>query len=167
MQIKQKKASRKTILSTTIVIAAVLLVSLGLYWVFVVGKTSPQTNTIDSGSDTPSVKNETPTPNTDTTIDKTTDEIPTDAKGSITINSFTQKNGVVTVRASTSDFAATKCVYSFTIDGGKPVVKEQKNACQTMSLSQELFDKIGTYKLTVTAYSANDKIAVSREVDIE
>lgn len=166
MQIKQKKDTRK-ITITVVVVIAIILLGLGVYWFLtrdsndVIGQPDQTTN----GSGTPSVK----TDDTDTnqTVDKTTDEVPTDTKGSLTIDSFTQKNGLVSVKATTSNFDTTKCVYTFTSDGGKPVVREQSGDCRAMSVSQEAFDMIGKYKLTVTAYSSDDKITATKEVTVE
>lgn len=164
MQIKQKKNIR----TIYIVIAAVVMlfvVGFGIYWFFMRGSDAPNpTNQTTNTSTTPSVKND--SNDTTQTIDKTTDEVPTNKTGLITITSFNQKNGTVSARATTTNFDTKECIYSFTTDGGKPVIKEQTGNCAAISLSQDLFDKIGTYTLTVTAYSNDEKITTTREVDI-
>ena len=97
---------------------------------------------------------------------RTSEEVPTTSVGSITINELYQKDGYVNVKAVVSNFSATSCVYSFVIDSGKPVVKEHNGTCAGLSISQDEFDKIGTYTITATAYSASEKLTATGTIDI-
>lgn len=94
------------------------------------------------------------------------EDIPASPVGSITITQLDQVDGMVRATATVDDFKTQKCVYSFTIDGGKPVVREQTGDCAALTVAQDYFDKIGRYTLTVTAYSDNDKLTTSQEINV-
>lgn len=93
-------------------------------------------------------------------LPNTTDQVPASSEGTIDIVDLNQATGFVNAKASTANFVATKCVYQFTSDGAKPVVRESEN-CNAISVPQADFEKIGTYSLTVTAYNANMKLVSS------
>lgn len=97
----------------------------------------------------------------------TSEEVPASVIGKIMISNLQQKNGFVNALATISDFDVKTCVYSFTSDGAKPVVKEQTNGCSGISIPQVEFEKIGLYTLTVTAYSPEQKISAIKEISIQ
>ncbi len=97
----------------------------------------------------------------------TAEDVPKSVSGSIVIDDLNQKNGYVNIKATVSNFTPTQCVYSFTINGGKPVIKEQTGTCTGLSISQEEFDRIGTYTVTATAYSSSEKITATQTIEIK
>lgn len=101
------------------------------------------------------------------TDNKTSEDIDTSTTGTIEIASFNQSDGYVTVEAKIKDFAAQQCVYTFSIEAGKPVVREQSGSCSKISIPEGEFDRIGVYTLTVTAYADSDKLTTSQEIDIQ
>lgn len=174
MKIKTKSTSPKRLLKMAIIILTAFVV-IGACLVLVFKMIDPlknnqlNTNTTDGGSldttnpDQVDIKDE----KSNLGSNKTNEDISSSQSGSITIQSFEQKDGSVNVRAETSNFNALKCVYSFTADGGKPVVKEQAGGCSALSIPQNEFDMIGKYTLTVTAYSANEKVTISKEIVVQ
>ena len=99
--------------------------------------------------------------------DKTDEEIQPSKEGAVVISGYGQSGGVITASATVTDFQTVKCVYLFESSGAKPVVKETANGCDTVSINEVVFDKVGTYTLTVTAYSANEKIVAAQEVQVK
>ncbi len=98
--------------------------------------------------------------------DAPAEDIPASTVGGITITQLDQVGGIVRATATVTDFKTQKCVYSFTIDGGKPVVREQTGDCTALTVAQDYFDRIGRYTLTVTAYSDSDKLTTSQEINV-
>lgn len=95
------------------------------------------------------------------------EDIPVSENGSVMITNITQDNGIITVLVGVSNFTVAQCVYSFTSEGSKPVVKETSDGCEQISISQDEFDKIGNYTLTVSAYGSNQKIIATKDVYIQ
>lgn len=97
---------------------------------------------------------------------KTSQEVPAATTGAIVITEVEQSNGYVNAKAATSNFSSSQCVYSFVAPDSRPVVKEQPGNCSGISVSQNEFDKIGTYTLTVTAYGESGKLEAKKEIYI-
>jgi hypothetical protein len=109
-----------------------------------------------------------PKENSSTNIsDKTSNDFQVNTSGSISITTLDQTNGIVSAQATVSNFSPQQCVYTFTIQDGKPVIRETNNECTRVSIPQGEFDRIGLYKLTVTAYSGSEKLTTSKDIDIK
>lgn len=102
-----------------------------------------------------------------TTLPNTTEETPEAKTGTITILDLNQRDGFVNVNVTTTDFSTTRCVYQFTSEGARPVVKEFQGLCQATSIPQVEFEKIGSYTFTAIAYSATEKITTTRDINIK
>lgn len=98
------------------------------------------------------------------TNDKTSEDTPIVPSGSITIAELEQASGYVNARAAVSNFTTTQCVYSFVAENSRPVVREQQGGCSGVSISQNEFDKIGNYTLTVTAYNSAGKVEAKKDI---
>lgn len=122
----------------------------------------------DSGqsvSNTPeSNSSDQPSKNPVSTNDKTSEDTPVVPTGSIAIAELEQSSGYVNARAVVSNFTAAQCVYSFVAENSRPVVREQQGDCSGVSISQNEFDKIGTYTLTVTAYNSAGKVEAKKDI---
>jgi len=99
----------------------------------------------------------------------TTDQVPTTSDGKITIDSFSQANGMVNASATAIGSAAGTCVFTFTTADSKPVTASSSSGsnqtCST-SISEVEFNKVGSWNLNVTFYVNGGKIEASREVTI-
>lgn len=101
------------------------------------------------------------------TMSVTSEQVPTSNTGIITIIDLEQTNGFVNANASVSNFETTQCVYSFTADGARPVIRQVDNSCTGVSIPQGEFEIIGKYTLTVTAYhGTTDKIIATKDINI-
>jgi hypothetical protein len=169
MQTRQKdKQKRPNYIVLSLGILAVLI--LGAFLLF--KQLSSDSNSSDANgqsdiptdSDQPNTKDSAATPNSD---NKTSEDIHSSQVGTINIVSFDQSGGYVNVRAEVTGFATEQCVYSFEIADGKPVVREQSGSCSLISIPQSEFDRIGVYTLTVTAYSGDEKLTVSKEINVQ
>lgn len=172
MKIKTKNNSKKILVIT--LLGALLVVGLVAAFFFIKyadDQKATQNRLGDIASDSQGdVKNDegkTSNPSTNPQSNDTpSDKIPVNTSGSIDIAYLNQSDGAVHAKAVVTNFSTEKCVYSFTADGSKPVVREQTGDCKELSVAQDYFDKIGRYNLTVTAYSSNDKLLISREIDV-
>lgn len=170
IQRKPRKKSKKLFLIILILIAISIAGVMTYFWLF---RQSPQNTTINPldalvSDDRDGANNikDNPSPPTEATGNMPAEDIPLNATGSIVINQLDQKNGMVRANASVSNFNTERCVYSFTAEDSKPVVREQAGNCSELTVPQDYFDKIGRYTLTVTAYSSNDKLTISQEIDV-
>ncbi|MCB9822872.1 hypothetical protein H6800_01190 [Candidatus Nomurabacteria bacterium] len=93
------------------------------------------------------------------TTPSTSEEVPSSPSGSVRITQANQANGFINAKAEVSDFQVKTCVYQFTSEGARPVIRETQNQCEGISIPQAEFEKIGTYNLVVTAYSTGNKIS--------
>lgn len=101
-----------------------------------------------------------------TALPEVTENTPTSSNGTITIQDLNQRDGFVNVNVNTASFSTARCVYQFTSEGARPIIKEFQGNCQATSIPQVEFEKIGTYTFTATAYNATEKITVTRDIDI-
>lgn len=95
------------------------------------------------------------------------ESIPSNNTASISIDELSQSNGQITAKASTVDITVSNCVYNFTSEGARPVVRETKGGCNTISIPSVEFEKIGTYTLTVTAYDEATRISTTKKINVE
>ena len=128
---------------------------------------TPTTNQITqtdakNAQDADDYKNSTETPST-----QTSDQVPVSQAGSIVITDLDQADGYVNALATVTNFTPTKCVYSFTSPDARPVVRELTGNCTGISIPQVEFEFIGTYTLTVTAYSGTDKVTATKDISIQ
>lgn len=100
------------------------------------------------------------------TLPETTENTPTSSNGTITIEDLNQRDGFVNVNVTTANYSTARCVYQFTSEGARPVIKEFQGSCQATSIPQVEFEKIGIYTFTATAYNATEKITVTRDIDV-
>lgn len=168
MKINNRKKSRKALYITLSVIAVVAIGVVLYYLVSSNQSATPnpyQPEYPDSVVTPPNNENETKNPNS--VDEQTSDEVPPSQVGSITITNLNQKSGYVNALATTSNFTPTQCVYSFSSNGSKPVVREQSGGCTGISIPEGEFDKIGTYTLTVTAYGGGEKLTASADIYVK
>lgn len=164
-----QRAKSKVVIWASCIVAALLLVG-GVYYYFI-RKTLPT----DTYSPRYPISSQTPTTNQeqkgDTAAEQpsstTTEQVPAATTGSIRITDLVQEKGFVNIGIEVSNFTVSKCVLSFTSDGAKPIVREQSGGCHNTSIPQVEFEKIGDYTLTVTAYSASDKIQATQEINVQ
>lgn len=98
---------------------------------------------------------------------QTDQQVPTALEGSINVTELSQANGYINAKATIVNFTANKCVYSFVNQDARPVVRETSSGCDGISIPEVEFELIGTYNLTVTAYSETDKISTSKSIEIK
>ena len=166
MQSRQKRKQKKV----PYIFAGVLLVAaLGGFLLYkqLNADSNPYANTqgVDIYTDA-----EQPNPKDDgatTPSNKTNEEIPASSTGALTIATLEQSDGYVNARAEVSNFTPQQCVYSFKIEGGKPVIREQTGSCVSISIPEVEFDRIGVYTLTVTAYAGDEKVTATKEIDVQ
>jgi hypothetical protein len=96
----------------------------------------------------------------------TGDQIPVATQGKVTILDLNQSNGYVNVATSVENFTVVSCVYQFTSEGARPIVKEFKDECKNTSILENEFEKIGQYTFTVIVYGASDKLTATKAIDI-
>lgn len=101
-----------------------------------------------------------------TSSNQTSEDVSLSSQGSIAIVDLAQESGFVNALATVSGFSVLKCVYQFESSNARPIVRETAETCSGVSIPQVEFEKIGTYTLTVTAYSESEKITTSREIEI-
>lgn len=95
------------------------------------------------------------------------ESVPQNTAATVTITQLSQLDGEVTASATVANMDVIQCVYSFTSEGARPVVRETRDSCQPISIPAIEFEKIGTYKLTVTVYDSSSKISSSQDINIE
>ena len=101
---------------------------------------------------------------------KDIDKLPPAAALSIAISSFSQENGAVSVASTiTGSEAEGQCVFSFTTEGGKPVIRQtQSNNKQCSAAIPEVeFDKLGLWNLEATFRMDNTKSIATKQVEIK
>ncbi len=96
----------------------------------------------------------------------TSEEVPVSSTGSIQISTLNQQDGFINALAETRNIQVDECIYIFTSDGARPVTRETKDSCDGVSIPQVEFDKVGVYKLVVTAYGEGKKISATKEIVI-
>lgn len=106
-------------------------------------------------------------PTTTPESSQVSEEIPLASALSVEITSWKQENRLVESTAKTSSDGM--CVFQYTADGDKPVVREVKvenNECKS-SIPELYFSKIGAWKLKVVYYNNDQKAEVLRDVTIQ
>ena len=98
--------------------------------------------------------------------DLTSDEVPLSSQGKVTIQDLSQTEGYVNIATLVENFTVVNCVYQFTSDGARPIVKETKGECKDTSILENEFEKIGQYTFTVIVYGDNDKLTATKTIDI-
>lgn len=106
------------------------------------------------------------TPSQSSTLPQTTEEIPIAQAGQVTISNLNQKDGFINALAVVDNFSATSCVYFFSSEGARPIVREQSGSCAGVSIPQVEFDKIGDYTLTVTVYDGSQRITTTKMIKV-
>lgn len=99
---------------------------------------------------------------------KTTDQIPTDESISVTLLSQTQANGLIKVSARITGSNEGKCVFTFTTEGDRPVVRESKpnNSTCSAEIPEVEFTKLGSLNLNISFFSKNTRAEVNQSVTI-
>lgn len=149
---------------------AVVFVAIVGLWAIGNNKNTPQFPASVNSSDTkpnPNTNDGDADVKTDSVSDQTTDNIESSASGRILIETLNQTHGYVNVKATVEQFKVNKCVYEFTSDGARPVIRETPDDCQGISINQMEFEKIGPYLLTVTAYGETGKLTDSQTINIK
>jgi len=103
---------------------------------------------------------------TETPVNTTSENVPTDDSLHVTIGQFTQSQGQV--RSSATISGQGTCVFLYSSEDTKPVVDEVTSAggvCES-SVSEVNFSKLGSWKLKVTYYSGDKKAEETRDVTI-
>ncbi len=104
---------------------------------------------------------------------QTPQSIPQSASTSVDINDFSQANGKVQAGAVISGTTAHgTCIFTFTTDGSKPVVRQVTStgsdgpqSC-SVSIPEVEFSKLGHWNLNVTFYTNNTRSEANRDVII-
>jgi hypothetical protein len=124
---------------------------------------TPSASVMGSTKTTPSVNPDLPNNSNDTT----SGAVPTNAALTVKVLSSNQSGGLIKSTAQTSDTGT--CVFLYApADGGRPVTREVASAGNlcSVSISQNEFTYLGTWKLTVTYYREGAKAEVSQDVSI-
>ena len=175
MKTNKSSSKRFVVLSIIAVIATALGIFLYFYYPYLTNPVKGYEPMYPVSTTTQTVVNPQKTQSTDTPTkadpnagsNTTSQDVPVAASGSIQITELEQTNGYVNARAEVANFTTAKCVYQFIASDSRPVIKEQTGSCGGLSVSQNEFDKIGTYTLTVIAYSATDKIQTQKDIYIK
>lgn len=167
MHIKNQKKPKSYIYIWAVSIAVIVLILCAYFFLFrkpspiiIQPQYAPGTSE-DNATDNPDKQQANPM------LDTPNEEIPLSATGNVTITNLNQKNGYVNVLAEVSSFTPSQCVYTFTSDGSKPVIREQNGTCVGVSILEDEFDRIGTYRLTVSVYGDNQKLTTSKDIYIK
>lgn len=172
MKIKNQKKSKKALF---ISLAVLIIILAGIATYVLLTKKNPQTetstnnvvntaqdsNNTDSSSDS---YKETPTTDDSTT---TSDNIPASTAGSLKITKLVQEGDYISALAVATDFQSTQCVYTFTSENSKPVVRQTTGSCTEVTIPAGEFDKIGTYTLTVVVYDGTNKLTESKDIYVQ
>lgn len=172
----QRKLKKKTLVIVAII--GIALIIAAVIWVFVasrepVKQASPKYSTSSSstqknngGSTSQTEQNSKGSDNTATTV--TSQQVPVAPKGSVSIVDLEQAKGYINAKAVVSNFTTTQCVYSFTAQDARPVIRQIDGDCEGISIPQGEFELIGTYTLTVTAYNGTtEKISGSKDIAVQ
>lgn len=171
MIIKNKHRTNKKFLIAA-VIAGVLLIAAIAY--FIISRNNDPTRTytpqypesVKTSESDGNIKSDDKTRPDNPVSPQSSQEVPASNSGSLSITNLNQQDGFVNALASVNNFTTNKCVYLFTSEGAKPVVREQSGVCSGVSIPQVEFDKIGGYTLTVTAYGNSSKLEATQEISI-
>lgn len=90
-----------------------------------------------------------------------------EADATVTIQSVNQTGGAVTATATSTSTSGT-CVFTYTIDGDKPVTRNagiEGSTC-TSSVPEVEFARLGTWNLNVTVYIDGKKTEANQSVTI-
>ena len=163
---------------TTIVLTLVILVIAASASLFIFARrdkstveplTTEQKYEANATADTNySPKSKEPTANK-TPVNTDANSVPVNNTVTVTIGDIKQSNNEVTSSAQIA--GATKsgeCVFTFTSDQSKPVVKQassKNNICQVVIYEAE-FDKIGEWQLKVTFFDQQSKAEATKNVVI-
>ena len=173
MKIKKTYPSKKKLLLVSVIVAAILLVGALLYYFLIFRPnydptTSYQPEYPESVSNNPQQPSDNtdkqPTPNE---TGQPSEEVPVANSGSVTVTNLNQKDGYVNALATVTNFVVSQCVYSFSSEGSRPVVREQTGGCGGISVPQDEFDKIGDYTLTVSVYGSGEKLTATKEIYVQ
>lgn len=130
---------------------------------------NPTSNTVKqlSTADDTYTDKKSSTPTSSDVTAQTSDEVALSPNLSVQIIAWQQQNRSVDATATTS--GPGTCVFQYTTDGDKPVVREtQSNESKCSSSIPELFfSKLGTWHLKVTYYQENQKAETMRDVTIQ
>jgi len=167
---QSKKTPHKNLLFAAIIILICASVA-----VWLLTRPADPKNTASSSSNSTkssttgggTAKDTTSTSQTSTQSNLTTEQVPASAAGSVTISTLKQSGSYVIAAAQVSNFATTQCVYTFTKDGSKPVVREVSNSCSEVSIPVGEFEMIGTYTLTVNVYNGTQKLSASQDISVQ
>lgn len=122
----------------------------------------------------PTTTKSTPNEDTDTSETKTnppgseltSEDVPISSQGAVSITDLSQSEGYVNVATTVENFTVVSCVYQFTAEGARPIVKETAGECKNASILENEFEKIGQYNFTVIVYGADDKLTATKVIDI-
>lgn len=105
-------------------------------------------------------------PSSQTTA-QTSDQVPVGTTLNVEITAWQQTNRQVDAVAKTSGPGV--CVFQYTTEGDKPVIRETQasgNECRT-SIPELYFSKLGTWQLKVVYYNDGQKAEVLKDVSIQ
>lgn len=176
-KLQATKASERSKKYAIIAVIVVAVITLGVLGYNKLNNNNPPENAnqpkypLAQQDDTPSVDpanpNDDQKANPPIPSEQVDQPVPVATTGSIAIAELEQANGYINTKATVDNFEATKCVYSFTNANARPVVRETANGCSGVSIPEVEFELIGTYTLTVTAYSTTDKLTATQEIAIQ
>jgi hypothetical protein len=98
--------------------------------------------------------------------DLTSEDVPISSQGVVSITDLSQSEGYVNIATTVENFTVVSCVYQFTAEGARPIVKETDGVCKNASILENEFEKIGQYTFTVIVYGTDDKLTATRTIDI-
>lgn len=99
---------------------------------------------------------------------QTTEQTPISTDISISLLSQTQADGLIKVAAKATGTTGGRCVFSFTTEGDRPVVRESSlssGACN-VEIPEVEFSKIGVWNLNISLHVNNTRTEVNQNVTI-
>jgi len=162
----KRSLSKRIVIITTIAILIVIVAVGGVLFAInkmSVDKKSGNNTTYETSTDRNSEKG---LPGSDYATgnpNENSDSFPSPRSGTptIEINSFSQNNDTVDIKTTLSSVNSSgKCVFTFSKDGTKSLVKEVRSDGKTCSTSAETaeFSKLDIWTLTIAFYNGSKKV---------
>jgi len=174
---KKHSSLNKKNLTIILVIVGVVIIAAVAFWLITSRHdptsqyhpkySTPSASSGGSSVSTPQVEND--SKNSDQTAsDTTSQQVPVAPSGSVAIVDLSQADGYINAKATVSGFTTTQCVYTFTAQDARPVIRQINGDCTGVSIPQGEFELIGTYTLTVTAYNGTtEKVTASKDISVQ
>lgn len=167
-------SSRRTSLLVSAVIMLAVIIATGFYMLNSDNRTSPLNRDAEQVSTSKTKVANNPESNyrdgkapSNESV-STNDEVATSDTLKISITSHSQSNGIIKSSAQITGSKAGKCVFTYTTDGDRPVVRETNlsNGICGIEIPEVEFTKLGSWNLKVTFYALNSKAEVNQNVTI-